>query len=239
LFNIDATMGFTITNYAIVEYDTENDKPILDKKGFMQKVKSKGTGLLLGEISNRYPFDGYTEQGKSEKSILRNVLKKGDAYFNTGDLVRDMGFFHTQFVDRLGDTFRWKGENVSTTEVEGIINGFEGIRESIVYGVEVPQNSGRAGMANFMLNENLKSINLELLLDFLEENLPNYAVPRFLRISESLSTTSTFKYHKQILKMEAFDCAKSKDAYYALINGAYIKITPKIFKEINEGKYRL
>jgi citronellyl-CoA synthetase len=239
LFNIDATMGFTITNYAIVEYDTENDKPILDRKGFMQKVKSKGTGLLLGEISNRYPFDGYTEQGKSEKSILRNVLKKGDAYFNTGDLVRDMGFFHTQFVDRLGDTFRWKGENVSTTEVEGIINGFEGIRESIVYGVEVPQNSGRAGMANFMLNENLKSINLELLLDFLEENLPNYAVPRFLRISESLSTTSTFKYHKQILKMEAFDCAKSKDAYYALINGAYIKITPKIFKEINEGKYRL
>ena len=239
LFNIDATMGFTITNYAIVQYDTENDKPILDRKGFMQKVKSKGTGLLLGEISTRYPFDGYTEQGKSEKSIVRNVFKKGDAYFNTGDLVRDMGYFHTQFVDRLGDTFRWKGENVSTTEVEGIINEFEGIQESIVYGVEVPQNSGRAGMANFILSENFKSINLESFLVFLEENLPNYAVPRFLRISKNLSTTSTFKYNKQTLKVEAYDCAKSKDAYYALINGAYIKITPTIFEEINGGKYRL
>ena len=103
----------------------------------------------------------------------------------------------------------------------------------------MPQNSGRAGMANFILSENFKSINLESFLVFMEENLPNYAVPRFLRISKSLSTTSTFKYNKQTLKVEAYDCAKSKDAYYALINGAYIKITPTIFEEINGGKYRL
>lgn len=239
LFNIDATMGFTITNYAIVKYDTEEDKVVLDKNGFMQKVKPYGTGLLLGEISKRYPFDGYTEQGKSEKSILRNVFKKGDAYFNTGDLVRDMGFFHTQFVDRLGDTFRWKGENVSTTEVEGIINQFEDIQESIVYGVELPNNSGRAGMANLIFIENKKSIDLGLFYDFLKSNLPNYAIPRFLRISKLIETTSTFKYKKQTLKTEAFDCTKIEDELFVLIDGIYTKINVKIFKQINEGKFRL
>lgn len=237
VFNVDSTMGFSITKYAIVEYDKENETPILNGKGFMKEVKSNGVGLLLGEISKRYPFDGYTEKSKSEKAVLRNVFKDGDAWFNTGDLVRDMGFSHTQFVDRLGDTFRWKGENVSTVEVEGIINQFDGILESIVYGVEIPENSGRAGMANLIIEEN-KKINVDDLYSFLCNELPSYAVPIFLRISKQTETTSTFKHKKHTLKEENYDCNKIGKDVYALISKKYILITPKLFKQINEGKLR-
>jgi len=238
VFNVDGTMGFSITSYAIVEYDKENEKPILDKKGFMQKVQPNGTGLLLGEISKRYPFDGYTEKNKSEKTILRNVFKHGDAWFNTGDLVRDMGFFHTQFVDRLGDTFRWKGENVSTVEVEEILNQFEGVAESIVYGVEIPDNSGRAGMANIILDDNHSHIDLEKLHQYLCEELPSYSVPLFLRISKTTETTSTFKHKKHTLKEEGYDCHKTGKETFALIHKKYVRITPKILDEINSGKFR-
>ncbi len=238
VFNVDSTMGFSITNYAIVEYDKENEIPVLDHKGFMKKITANGTGLLLGEISKRYPFDGYTEKNKTENSILRNVFQNGDAWFNTGDLVRDMGFLHTQFVDRLGDTFRWKGENVSTVEVEGIINQFEGIMESIVYGVEIPDNSGRAGMANIILGDDAKKINLKKLYLFLNEELPSYAVPLFLRISKHTETTSTFKYKKHTLKEEGYDCKIIHNEVYALIDKKYTLITQKIKEEINNGNYR-
>lgn len=238
LFNVDQTMGFSITSYAIVEYDKENEKPILDKKGFMKKVPTNGVGLLLGEITDRYPFDGYTEKSKTERSILRNVFKKGDAWFNTGDLVRDMGFFHTQFVDRLGDTFRWKGENVSTIEVEGIINQFDGIAESIVYGVEIPDQSGRAGMATLLLHEN-HPINLEEFYTYLEQELPPYAIPLFIRISNTVELTSTFKHKKHQLKEEAYDCDKINDKLFALIHKKYIQLTSTIRDEINAGVYKL
>lgn len=118
VFNFDNTVGFSPATYAIVRYDLENDHPVRDAKGFMEKVGKGEVGLLISEISAKWPFDGYTDPAKSEAVILRDVFKKGDAWFNTGDLMRDIGFKHTQFVDRLGDTFRWKGENVSTTEVE-------------------------------------------------------------------------------------------------------------------------
>ena len=238
VFNVDSTMGFSITNYAIVEYDKENEKPIKDSNGYMKKVAANGTGLLLGEISKRYPFDGYTEESKTEKSILRNVFQKGDAWFNTGDLVRDMGFFHTQFVDRLGDTFRWKGENVSTVEVEGIINQFEGISESIVYGVQIPDCSGRAGMANIIIDKKYKKFDLHKFYNFIKEELPPYAVPVFIRISEITETTSTFKHKKHNLKEEGYDYAKTEDDIYVLIDRKYKRVTPEIKEDIDKGKYR-
>jgi citronellyl-CoA synthetase len=237
LFNLDATMGFSVTSYAIVEYDTEKDEPILTRKGYMKKVKNNGVGLLLGEITDRYPYDGYTEKSKTEKTILRNVFTKGDAWFNTNDLVRDMGFGHTQFVDRLGDTFRWKGENVSTQEVEGIINRFEGVAESVVYGVEIPENSGRAGMAKIVLKEN-KNLDFNKLYDFLYEELPPYAIPIFIRIAADTDITSTFKYQKSELKKEAFNINIIEDTIYVLIDKQYIPLDKKIYMEIEEGEVR-
>lgn len=238
VFNVDGTMGFSITSYAIVEYDIINDCVVRDKNGFMKKVPANGTGLLLGEINKRYPFDGYTENSKTEKSIVRNVFQKGDAWFNTGDLVRDMGFFHTQFVDRLGDTFRWKGENVSTVEVEGIINQFSGISESIVYGVEIPETNGRAGMVKIIVDESTSKINLKDFYQYLSAELPSYAVPLFIRISDAAETTSTFKHKKHTLKEEAYDINKMNEDVYALINKKYTRINSKILQEINSGKIR-
>ena len=120
----------------------------------MIKVGKGESGLMLGEITEKTPFDGYTDPEKTEKSIYRDVFAKGDAWFNTGDMMRDIGFRHAQFVDRLGDTFRWKGENVSTTEVEQILDGYDGIQESVVYGVEIPNTNGRAGMGQIRLTGN-------------------------------------------------------------------------------------
>jgi citronellyl-CoA synthetase len=238
VFNVDGTMGFSITSYAIVEYDIINDCVVRDKNGFMKKVPANGTGLLLGEINKRYPFDGYTENSKTEKSIVRNVFQKGDTWFNTGDLVRDMGFFHTQFVDRLGDTFRWKGENVSTVEVEGIINQYSGIAESIVYGVEIPETNGRAGMVKIIVDASTSKINLKDFYQYLSAELPSYAVPLFIRIADAAETTSTFKHKKHTLKEEAYDIHKVDENVFALIDKKYIRITKKIFQEINNGKYR-
>lgn len=237
VFNLDSTMGFSITNYAIVEYDIDKGEPKLDKKGYMKKVKRNGVGLLIGEISERYPYDGYTEKSKTESTILKNVFQKGDAWFNTNDLVRDMGFGHTQFVDRLGDTFRWKGENVSTQEVEGIINQFEGIAESIVYGVEIPENNGRAGMAKLILNEQ-QTLDTEKFYQHLKKELPSYAIPIFLRISNETELTSTFKYQKSTLKKEGFDTSVVKDDIYVLINKTYSPLTPEILAEIKKGVVR-
>ena len=238
VFNLDGTMGFSITNYAIVEYDLEKGEPVRNKRGFMKEVPAKGTGLLLGEINDRYPFDGYTEKGKTEGSIFRNVLKKGDAYFNTNDLVRDMGFGHTQFVDRLGDTFRWKGENVSTLEVEGIINQFQGILESVVYGVLVPENSGRAGMALLILEDNLKQLNLEKFYTLLSKELPTYAIPLFLRIGKETQTTNTFKHQKHALKTEGYNINFKEERIYVLQHKKYIPLTAELKKQIDAGKVK-
>jgi citronellyl-CoA synthetase len=253
MFNFDRTMGFSVNPYAIVEYDKENETPIYDKNGFMKKVGKGGTGLLLGEINDLYPFDGYTEKEKSEKSILRNVLKKGDAYFNTGDLVHHMGFNHTQFVDRLGDTFRWKSENVSTTEVEGIISKYKGnkesiqygvdsnIAENIVYGVEIPNTSGRAGMVKLILTDSSKSIDFESFYEFLKKELPPFAIPLFIRIGKNTETTSTMKYLKSHLKADGYDCEKIEDAVYFLMPDTkkYTLVTPEIRDNINSGVYKL
>jgi citronellyl-CoA synthetase len=238
-FNLDQTMGFTVTSYAIVEYDKEREQPVRDNKGYLKKVPAGGVGLLLGEITRFYPYDGYTDKSKTESTMLRNVFSKGDAWFNTGDLVRDMGFKHTQFVDRTGDTFRWKGENVSTTELEEIINQFEGVGESIVYGVEIPDNSGRAGMVNLILNIPVEEFNLRAFHQYLSQELPSYAIPLFIRFSKETETTTTFKYLKSKLKEEGYDCTKINTPVYALLNGIYVRVTPEVMNDINSGKYKM
>lgn len=240
VFNLDNTMGFSITEYAIVEYDAENEVPVLDKRGFHKKVKKGGTGLLLGEISKRYPYDGYIENAKTEKTILRNVFKLGDAWFNTNDLVRDLGLGHTQFVDRLGDTFRWKGENVSTQEVESIINQFENVAECMVYGVEIPNYNGKAGMANLILKDNVAAeFNLEHFYQLLAKQLPAYAIPVFLRFSSTVEKTDTFKHKKHTLKKQAFQSAEIKDKLFVLQQKKYLPLTIYLVELINEGKVKL
>ena len=242
VFNFDNTVGFSPTPYAIIEYDKEKNEPVRDEKGWCKKVKKGEVGLLIGKITRRSPFDGYTDPEKNKSVIMKNVLHHGDAYFNTGDLVRDIGFRHAQFVDRLGDTFRWKGENVSTTEVENIICDYKKITEAVVYGVEIPNTNGRAGMAAITLNDGME-LNEQDLSDMYQEfkkSLPSYAVPVFLRIQKHVETTGTFKYQKNKLKEEAFDPTKTDDRILVLLPhaDAYSDLSEEIFDNIQAYKYR-
>ncbi len=240
ILNFDESVGFQIGKSTLVEYDKETEEPLRGADGLAIKTKKGGKGLLLGKITNTNPFDGYTENAKSESKILRDVLKKGDAWFNTGDVMRDIGFMHLQFVDRLGDTYRWKGENVSTTEVENIMTDALHVTESVAYGVEIPDTNGRAGMASICLDVAHDSFDFKNLYKELADQMPAYAVPVFLRIREQMETTGTFKHKKSDLKDESYKLDKVSDPIYVLLPGAqeYVRVTPEIQKGIDEGQYR-
>lgn len=239
IFNFENTVGFSPVPYAIVKYDQEKGEPVHDKKGFMIKVKKGESGLLIGEITKTAPFDGYTDPEKNKATILEGVFKKGDRYFNTGDLVRDLGFRHAQFVDRLGDTFRWKGENVSTTEVENHVADYEGVSQAVVYGVEIPNTNGRAGMCAITLHADVK-VDYAELLSYLKKVMPAFAVPVFLRMQAQVETTGTFKLQKTTLKKEAFDPSLTTEPLLVWLPGTdtYTPVTAEIFAGIQNGAYR-
>lgn len=219
VFNFDNTVGFTPATYAIVRYDLDSEQPVRNKKGFMIKAKKGEPGLLISEISPKWPFDGYTDPSKSEAAIFRNVFKQGDAWFNTGDLMRDIGCKHAQFVDRLGDTFRWRGENVSTTEVENVLGAWPGVEDAVVYGVEVPGADGRCGMAALRLKAG-DAFDPVGLAAHLRQQLPAYAVPLFVRLLAEVETTGTFKYKKTDLKRQAYDPGQTADPLFVLLPDA-------------------
>ncbi|UUC52204.1 long-chain-acyl-CoA synthetase [Pseudomonas citronellolis] len=239
VFNFDNTVGFSPATYAIVRYDLENDRPLRDAKGFMEKVGKGESGLLISEISDKWPFDGYTDPAKTQAVIYRDVFKKGDAWFNTGDLMRDLGFKHTQFVDRLGDTFRWKGENVSTTEVENVLGAFPGVEDAVVYGVEIPGTDGRCGMAALRLAPG-QALDGQALAEHLDRELPAYAVPLFLRLLQQVETTGTFKYKKADLKSAGFDPRQVGEALFVRLPGEvdYRLLDEGVFGAIQRGEHR-
>ena len=242
VFNFDNTVGFSPTPYAIIEFDKEKNEPVRDAKGWCKKVPKGGVGLLVGKITRRSPFDGYTDPEKNKSVMMKDVFKKGDAFFNTGDLVRNIGFRHAQFVDRLGDTFRWKGENVSTTEVENMVSEYEKIVEAVVYGVEIPNTNGRAGMAAITLADHaeLNAQDCTDMLTLFKSSLPNYAIPVFLRVQKTVETTGTFKYQKNKLKEQAFDLKQTDDKILVLLPNttAYCVLDEEILANIQAYKYR-
>ena len=203
-FNMDRTAGFCPLPFAVVEYDPETEEPVTDEKGRMKEVAKGETGLLLNKVTDFAPFEGYTDPEASEKKLFRGVFKADDCYFNTGDLVRRQGMRHIAFVDRLGDTFRWKGENVATTQVENALNAFPEIEESVVYGVEVPHADGRAGMAAITPVNKLADIDWGALVAHLRNELPAYAVPVFIRLRPEQEITGTMKYRKVDLKKQGY-----------------------------------
>lgn len=242
IFNFDNTVGFCPLPYKLVAYDQEADEPVRDKDGFMQEVKVGEVGLLLGEITPKAPFEGYTDPEKTKSKIFDDVLVKGDSYFNTGDLMRGIGFRHCQFVDRVGDTFRWRGENVSTTEVENIIAECEGVGEAIVYGVEIKGTNGRAGMAAITLHDgiNFDDAYQKALLAQLTRHLPTYAVPVFIRLQDCLETTGTFKYSKNKLKEVGFDSSKTDDKLWVRLpnDELFTLIDDAEYHKIQGNQYR-
>ncbi|MBL33113.1 MAG: long-chain-acyl-CoA synthetase [Gammaproteobacteria bacterium] len=214
LLNKDQTIGMTNNNIELLEYDIGENKLKKDIDGNFIRVKENQPGLALVEIGPNAIFNGYTDKKASDEKIFRNVFNDGDSWFNTGDILKtmDVGFAlgrkHYQFVDRVGDTFRWKSENVSTNEVAEILNLFNQVNMANVYGVKIPKSEGRAGMVAF--NCELKEFKWSDFSKFVAEKLPKYAQPIFIRIIKELETTGTFKLKKNDLREEAYHLDKIK-----------------------------
>ena len=243
IFNFDKTCGWSPGNnktWAVVEYDIAEDEVVRAPGGSMNKMAVGETGLLIMKVNEQYPFDGYTDQQESEKKLFRDVFEPGDCWFNSGDLVMRQPFGHIQFADRIGDTFRWQGENVATTEVEGAVADWPEAEDAVVYGVSVPGRDGRCGML-YVTPRDGSAIDLAGLPKLLRTRLPGYAVPRFLRVGRATSLTGTFKYQKSQLKKEAYDSAGLDDDIFFLAptSDEFVKLTPDLHKQIDDGDVRL
>src|SRR5690242_10157946 len=226
---------------ALVAFDHLAGEPARDERGFCVRCAPHESGEALGQILDAHGgtrFEGYTDAAASSKKILRNVFAPGDAWYRTGDLMRqdEQGFFY--FVDRVGDTFRWKGENVSTTEVAAVIAGCPGVAEAAVYGVSVPGAEGRAGMAALVVERDFELAGLRRALS---ERLPGYARPLFIRIVSAIELTGTFKLRKQELALEGYDPARVRDAIYVddPEAGAYVALDAKLHGRLLAGTLRI
>ena len=195
--------------------------------------------MVIQTISE-YIFAGYTDKTASEKKLLYDVFEKGDVWMNASDVVRNIGYNHAQFVDRLGDTFRWKGENVSTTEVEDIISSFEEIDHASVYGVEIPGYEGRVGMASILATIKHEKFDFNNFVKTLQDNLPKYAIPIFIRFLSQLNTTSTYKIQKYDMKKIGFNIKKTNNPIYVYLprSAKYTLLTERIYENILNRKYR-
>ena len=240
ILNFDKTCGHNNQKLVIVKYDIEKDEPVRNKNGFMIKVGLGEAGLLLKPHKYDFNFIGYKDKAATEAKIIHNALKEGDMWINTGDLVRNQGCSHIMFVDRLGDTFRWKGHNVSTTEVEQIFNSYGQVSISCVYGVPIPGTDGRAGMAALTTGTKIEDFDFEGLATQLLDNLAPYAVPIFLRFKSEMSTMSTHKLKKSKLKKEGYEIEEIDDPLYVMLPGenTYTKLTSEIYAKIQDGQYK-
>ena len=237
-FNVDETAGYCPYAFKVVECDPDTALPRRDARGRAIEVAKGGVGLLVTEVTDGAPFDGYTDARAGEAKLVRDAFAKGDCWFNTGDLVRHQGWRHIQFVDRIGDTFRWKGENVATTEVEAALRSAPDLEDCAVYGVSVPHADGRAGCAAIRM---AGTPNGGALAGHLAAQLPAYAVPVFLRQVADLETTATFKTRKHTLRDEGVDPSRVKDPLYVLLDRerGYEPLTTAIWKQIEQGSLRL
>jgi fatty-acyl-CoA synthase len=228
---------------ALVAYDAETGAPARDADGRCIRCERGETGEAIGRISTAggdpaHRFEGYTSAAETEKKVLRDVFEPGDAWLRTGDLMRldGRGFFH--FVDRVGETFRWKGENVSAAEVAGVIEACPGVQAASVYGVKVPGAEGRAGMAAIVAGP---AFELSRLRDQLARALPAYARPLFVRLTPQLAMTETFKKSGQRLAAEGFDPAVVADPLFIddPAAQAYAPLDRERFALIARGEARL
>jgi fatty-acyl-CoA synthase len=227
----------------IVRFDIDTEQPVRGPDGYAVKCEPGEVGEAISKIMNdpKRPsqrFEGYADPGATEKKILRDAFEKGDRWFRTGDLMRKDATGYFYFVDRIGDTFRWKGENVATSEVQEAITSFPGLLEANVYGVRVPGAEGRVGMAALVVDGEL---DLDGFSRHVAERLAAYARPVFLRVMGEIDATSTFKQRKVDLVKQGFDPAATGDAIFFLhpILQTYVRLTPALYGDVCEGRIRL
>ena len=222
----------------IVRFDVEREMPIRNADGFCIECESDEAGEAIGRISSdpRQRFEGYSREEDTQKKILRDVFEKGDAWFRTGDLLKRDAYGYFYFVDRIGDTFRFKGENVSTNEVAEALGVIEGIKEANVYGISIPGMDGRVGMAALSVAPGFR---LDGLAAQLAGTLPAYAQPLFIRLRPELEITGTFKLRKVDLVQEGADPARIDDPLYVLKEDRYVPLDAQYYADICAGRIRL
>jgi fatty-acyl-CoA synthase len=222
---------------AIVRFDHALGLPARGADGFCMPVARGEAGEAIGRIAGGAArFEGYTDAAATEKKILRDVFEPGDAWVRSGDLMRQdpQGFFY--FVDRIGDTFRWKGENVATTEVAAAAASAPCVKSACVYGVTVPGANGRCGMAALEVETGFDAA---LFREHVAARLPPYARPLFLRLVGSLVLTETFKQKKQVLAEEGFDPAAIADPLFADCGTGFVPLDAELYARISSGRIRL
>jgi fatty-acyl-CoA synthase len=228
---------------AIVRFDIDKAQPVRNAEGFCIPCEANEAGEVIGKIMNdpskpSSRFEGYASEGDTERKILRGVFETGDAWFRTGDLMRkdENGYFY--FIDRVGDTFRWKGENVATSEVSEAITTFPGIKYANVYGVTIAGRDGRVGMAAVVVDGNF---DLAAFRAHVARQLPDYARPLFLRIQDELDMTATFKQKKVDLVQQGFDPTGIRDPIYFddPASRAYVRLDQDMYERIQSGEVRL
>ena len=222
----------------LMKVDQETGDFYKDENGFCIECQPGEVGMLLSKIDKKTIFRGYKDKEKTQKKLMHNVLQEGDTYFNTGDMLKLHDNLWVSFADRFGDTFRWKSENVSTSEVEAILNSYPVIHLSAVYGVAIPNTEGKAGMAAIKLNPLLK-FDLEDFSQFVIEVLPKYSIPIFIRISDELETTISFKITKINLKRESYNIETIQDQLFIWDSSTkiYRTLTKSVYQKIMDGKF--
>lgn len=252
LMNLDNRVGAVgrvllkpMSNARIIRYDVERDTHPRDSKGFCIEAERGEVGEIIGRLplSKRMAlgrFEGYTSSAATEKKLLRNVFRKGDAWFRSGDLMRQdaQGYFY--FVNRIGDTYRWKGENVSTQEVAELLAPFPGVHMANVYGASVEGAEGRAGMVALLLHEGAR-FDGERFYTFVSERLPRYACPAFVRIQLEADLTGTFKLRKVDLQKQGFDPDAVGEPLFARddTTRSYVPLSREVYGAIRAGKWML
>jgi fatty-acyl-CoA synthase len=227
----------------IVKFDIEKEQPVRDTRGFCIECEVNEIGEVVGKIlkDSSKPaarFEGYATETETEKKILRNVFEEGDSWFRTGDLMKKDKDGYFFFIDRIGDTYRWKGENVATSEVSETINVFPGVLESNVYGVAIPGQEGRAGMVALAVDD---MFDMAKFRAYLARHLPEYARPLFLRIRGEIEVTATFKQKKVELVKQGLDPDATNDAIYVdnPRTGEFERLYRMMYDRIMSGEMRI
>jgi fatty-acyl-CoA synthase len=227
-------------NVRLVQFDVETEQPVRGLDGLCIEAGPGQIGECVGKINSgdaRSEYSGYVDKAASEKKVLHDVFERGDAWFRTGDLMKSDSDGYFYFVDRIGDTFRWKGENVSTSEVAERISAVPGVVEANVYGVEVPGADGRAGMAGLVVDP---TFDVQVFGEQVGRELPAYAQPVFVRILPAIEITGTFKQRKMDLVADGFDPGKIKGPLFMKDpDKGYQKLTKAGFAKIEEGRIKL
>jgi fatty-acyl-CoA synthase len=254
LVNLEGRVGYVgripfrfLSNARLVRFDVESESHVRDARSLCCECGPDEVGELVGRIprdgdSLLGRFEGYTSKEETDRKILRDVFSTGDAWFRSGDLLRRDRQGWYSFVDRIGDTFRWKGENVSTQEVAETLAGYPGFEMVNVYGVSVPGHDGRAGMAAIVLGaDRPDAFDGGAFYAFVDGALPRYAAPLFVRLVSEPEVTGTFKLRKVTLQKEGFDPERIADPLFVRDDeaGAYVRLGKETAEEIRSGARRI